>query len=110
MRTQVTTITRRVIDTLRKCGLGLVLCAMGAFVAQAQSIGGRITGIITDPAGAVIQNASVTVTNEGTGAVRRVTTDENGFYIAPELPVGFYALKVEGSNFVPATWTRVKVD
>jgi hypothetical protein len=79
-------------------------------IALAQSIGGRITGIITDPAGAVVQKASITVTNEGTGAVRRVTTGEDGFYVVPELPVGFYALKVEGANFVPATYTRVKVD
>jgi Carboxypeptidase regulatory-like domain/TonB dependent receptor len=110
MRTRVTKITRRVIGSLRTFSLGLVFCAMIASIAQAQSIGGRITGIITDPAGAVIQKANITITNEGTGAVRRVATDESGFYVVAELPVGFYALKVEGANFVPATYNRVKVD
>src|SRR5262249_11839010 len=52
----------------------------------------------------------VSVTNEGTGAQRRVTADENGLYVAPELPVGFYTLKVEGGGFAPAAMTRVKVD
>jgi len=83
---------------------------MAAAIAQAQSISGRMTGIVTDPAGAVIKGATVTATNEGTGASRRATTDENGIYVLPELPVGFYSLKVEGSNFVPATLERVKVD
>ncbi|HZF39188.1 MAG TPA: TonB-dependent receptor, partial [Blastocatellia bacterium] len=113
MRIQVTLINlinRRVINALKNCALGLVCCALAAAIAQAQSISGRITGVITDPAGAIIKNAVVTTTNEGTGAVRRATTDENGIYVVPELPVGSYALKVEGSNFVPATWTRVKVD
>jgi hypothetical protein len=83
---------------------------MAVAIAQAQSISGRMTGIVTDPAGAVISGATVTATNEGTGAARRATTDENGIYVMAELPVGFYSLKVEGSNFVPATLERVKVD
>jgi carboxypeptidase family protein/TonB-dependent receptor-like protein len=110
MRTVVILVAPRVKNALRSCGLVLVLCAMAAVVAQAQSIGGRITGAITDPAGAVIKNATVTATNEGTGAVRRATTDDNGFYVVPELPVGFYTIKVESSNFVAATYERVKVD
>ncbi|MGH9853609.1 MAG: carboxypeptidase-like regulatory domain-containing protein, partial [Blastocatellia bacterium] len=94
--------------------LALVCCAWAAAIAPAQSISGRITGTVTDQAGAVIRNAAVTVTNEGTGAQRRATADENGLYVAPELPVGFYTIKiegeVEGGGFAPATRTRVKVD
>ncbi|MGH9939392.1 MAG: TonB-dependent receptor domain-containing protein [Blastocatellia bacterium] len=94
--------------------LALVCCALAAAIAPAQSISGRITGTVTDQAGAVIRNAAVTVTNEGTGAQRRATADENGLYVAPELPVGFYTIKiegeVEGGGFAPATRTRVKVD
>jgi len=88
----------------------LVCCALAAAIAQAQSIGGNIIGVVSDPAGAVIRTATVTATNEGTGAVRRATTDENGYYVLPELVPGLYALKIEGGGFVPATWTRVKVD
>src|SRR5262247_1271232 len=110
MRTHVAFINRRVIDALKICSLVLVCCAVAAAIAQAQSIGGNITGVVSDPAGAVIRKATVTATNEGTGAARRTTTNEEGFYTMPELPVGFYALKIEGGGFVPATWTRVKVD
>lgn len=112
MSKRVTLINRRMrmIDVLRNCSLWLVCCALAAAIAPAQSIGGRITGVVTDPAGAVTPNAAVIVTNEGTGAQRRATTDDNGFYVVPELPVGFYALKVEGGGFAPATRTRVKVD
>src|SRR5262245_61240083 len=110
MRKQVGLITRRVIDALKNCGLALVCCVWAAAIAPAQSISGRITGAVIDPAGAVIRNAAVSVTNEGTGAQRRMTTDENRLYVAPELPVGFYTLKVEGGSFAPATRTSVKVD
>ena len=110
MRTHVALINRRVIDALKICSLVLVCCAVAAAIAQAQTIGGNITGVVSDPAGAVIRKATVTATNEGTGAVRRATTSEEGIYVLPEMPVGFYALKIEGGGFVPATWTRVKVD
>src|SRR5262245_60497743 len=110
MRTHVALINRRVIDALKICGLALVCCALAAAIAQAQSIGGTINGVVTDPAGAVIRKATVTATNEGTGAARRTTTNEDGFYVLPELPVGTYALKVEGGGFVATTLTRVKVD
>src|SRR5262245_11803569 len=110
MRTHVAFINLRVIDALKNCILVLVCCAVAAAIAQAQSIGGNITAVVSDPAGAVIRKATVTVTNEGTGAARRTTTNEDGFYVLPELPVGLYSLKIEGGGFVPATWTRVKVD
>jgi len=117
MKEQVTLINqkwRRVIYALKNYGLALVCCVWAAAIAPAQSISGRITGAVTDQTGAVIRNATVTVANEGTGAQRRVTTDENGNYVAPELPVGFYTVKieggVEGGGFATATMTRVKVD
>jgi hypothetical protein len=110
MRTHVALINRRVIDALKNCSLVLVCCAVAAAIAQAQAIGGKISGTVSDPAGAVIRKATVTATNEGTGAARRTTTNEDGYYVLPELAVGYYALKIEGGGFVPATWTRVKVD
>jgi hypothetical protein len=88
----------------------LACCGLPASIAPAQSISGRITGVVTDPSGAVVQDAGVTVTNEGTGGRRRSTANENGFYIIPELPVGIYTLKVENSNFTPAIRQHVKVD
>src|SRR5215510_615749 len=98
------------LATLKSCSLALSLCIVVVVNAAAQSIGGRVVGTVSDQAGALIQNAEVTVTSEGTGAQRRINTDENGFYVVPELPVGFYTLKVEGNGFAPAVKTRIKVD
>jgi hypothetical protein len=88
----------------------LFVCALASAIVPAQSISGRVVGTISDQAGAFIRNAEVTVTSEGTGAQRRATADENGFYVVPELQVGYYTLKVEGTGFAPAVRMRVKVD
>src|SRR6266511_2710430 len=109
---QVTLINwgMRVTDALKTWSLGLACCALAAAMAPAQTISGRIAGVITDQQGAAVPNAAVTVTSEGTAAVRRAKANEDGFYVAPELPVGYYTLKVEGGGFAPATLTRIKVD
>ena len=96
--------------TLKNPCLVLLVGVFAFLNASAQSIGGRVVGTISDQAGASIRNAEVTITSEGTGAQRRLTTDENGFYVIPELAIGFYVLKVEGSGFAPAIRTHIKVD
>src|SRR5215813_4427186 len=88
----------------------MICCMAATTLAAGQSISGRIAGAITDEAGAVIRNAVITVTSEGTGAQRRAMPDESGYYVVPELPVGLYNLKVEGNGFAAASRTHVKVD
>jgi len=83
---------------------------MVAATGLGQSINGRIVGTITDPNGAVVPNATVNTINEGTGAKRSVKADESGFYVIPELPVGFYTVEIAGSSFAPFTRKNVKVD
>ncbi|MBA3806411.1 MAG: carboxypeptidase regulatory-like domain-containing protein, partial [Acidobacteria bacterium] len=91
--------------------LALLLCLfIGATITHAQSINGRIVGTVTDTNGAVIPKASVIVTNEGTGAERRLEADESGTYAVAELPVGLYTVKVEAANFAPADKSHIKVD
>jgi hypothetical protein len=66
----------------------------------AQDVSGTIQGVILDPAGAVVPNAKVTVTNtDRNQVVRTFTTDSTGNYSAPVLPVGHYSLKVEATGF-----------
>jgi hypothetical protein len=60
---------------------------------------GQITGTITDPSGAAVPDASVTVTNTGTGETRNATTNEDGNYTIPNLGVGTYRLTVTKSGF-----------
>src|SRR5262249_53324044 len=62
---------------------------------------GSIFGTVTDQRGAVVGGANVTVTNPGTRLNRTVTTDGNGSYIFPVLPVGVYDMTVEAQGFKP---------
>jgi hypothetical protein len=65
---------------------------------SAQSTGG-IQGQVTDPSGASVAGATVTVKNEGTGEQRTTVTDASGLYLVPSLPVGGYNVAVKASGF-----------
>jgi Carboxypeptidase regulatory-like domain len=71
-----------------------------ASLAAAQSITtGEITGTVTDPSGAVIAGATVTLTSPGTGSVRTDSTDVSGVYRFPLLQPGDYILKIVSAGF-----------
>lgn len=70
----------------------------------AQTTFGSITGVVTDPSGAVVPGAKVSVTNEEQGIVRRVDTGKAGTFNVPNLNVGAYRLRVSESGF--ATYER----
>jgi hypothetical protein len=63
---------------------------------------GEITGRVTDPSGAVIPGASVTLTNVNTSAVRNVVTTEAGAYTFPSIAPGSYRLRTELPGFKTA--------
>src|SRR5882672_255166 len=77
----------------------LIAVVMLAAPVGAQVPTGTIVGTVTDPAGAVIQNATVTVTNKNTGASRVIQTTESGAFSAPSLSPGTYELRVEMLGF-----------
>jgi len=86
------------------CGVVvLVFCAALGVCGQATS--GRISGTVTDSSGAVIPNATVTVTNNATNLVRTTQTDDSGFYTVTNLPVGTYSVQVERTGFKKANQT-----
>ncbi len=68
-------------------------------VATAQTETGSIGGFVKDPSGGVVPKAKVTLTNEGTGAVQTLTTDNAGYYVAPDLPPGVYTMSAEAPGF-----------
>ena len=66
---------------------------------SAQQITGSIRGTVSDPTGAVVQNANVIAKQVETGLTRTATTDRAGNYLLLELPVGHYRLEVAAGGF-----------
>src|SRR5512135_1996588 len=80
----------------------LALCPL-LLISSVPSAGqvqnGQFTGVVTDPTGAVIAGATVTVKNLDTGLTLTTTSNESGLYTARELSVGRYSITVEASGF-----------
>jgi hypothetical protein len=75
--------------------------------ANAQTDLANIVGTVTDSTGAAVPNCQVEIKNTDTSAIRNVTTDANGFYSAPSLTVGSYAITAAAPNFKKSTQTAV---
>src|SRR5215208_6337360 len=87
--------------------LAALLFAMSA-TAFAQLETGQITGRVTDPNGAVVPGAAVTVKSVETGAERAATSDAEGAYTVTNLQPGLYDVAVQAQNFARST-QRVQV-
>ena len=82
----------------------LLLFALSIFAwpqasAQSGSSTGTVRGTVTDPQGALVPNATVTVTNQGTGIARTATTGADGVYQIPTLNPGAYSVAVAAPGF-----------
>jgi len=71
----------------------------GALLSLAQTSTTSLRGTVTDPKGAVVAGAVVTITNSATGFSRTVKTDGQGFYQFLEVPPASYALSIEAAGF-----------
>ena len=87
--------------SLSKCFLllAIFICGFYQVNAQSQAINGQIEGVVSDSNGSAVANASVTVRNIETGSERTLTTDSNGVYRAPLLPLGTYRITIQAANF-----------
>ncbi|HTX42521.1 MAG TPA: TonB-dependent receptor [Acidobacteriaceae bacterium] len=96
---------RRAASLARSMGLAMVaiLCLMMSGRAWAQFDTGTIAGAVTDPSGAVVPNAAITITNEGTGIQTRLHTDGAGNFVASAMPFGHYVVTAEAAGFANAT-------
>ena len=83
--------------------LSLLLVAGSSVSLFGQTDTARLIGTITDPSGAVIPNAAVTVTNTGTGRAVTIQTSGSGEYTVTALSAGKYHIEVKASGFKTST-------
>jgi hypothetical protein len=91
----------------------IVLAAVIVFLAArglAQATAGSIEGAITDPSGAVVSSANITIANLDTGAVFRTTSNGSGNYVVTPLTVGRYSVAVEARGFTREVSTNIVVN
>src|SRR6185369_5782694 len=93
----------------KRLSLFLVLTVLSIPFLIAYAAGGRIEGKITDPKGAAVANAAVTVTNEATKQEFTATTDSQGRYKVEGLPAGIYTVRVAVKGFNEGQRGDVKV-
>ena len=77
--------------------------------STAQVDRGGIVGVVTDPAGAVVAGAQVTVTSLETNQSTTVATDDQGNYAVKLLRIGMYSVSVEKAGFQKAVEASVDV-
>jgi hypothetical protein len=90
--------TAQHVTTLRHL-ICAVLVVFSSLNVAAQQITGSIRGTVSDPSGAVVQDASVSAKQTETGLTRTAVTDHAGAYVLLELPVGHYQLQGEAKGF-----------
>ena len=86
---------------------GMALAFSG--IAVAQQATGVITGAITDPSGAAVASATVTVTDIDRGTSLKMQTSTDGLYNFPRLPIGKYQVRVEANGFQTAVRSNVEL-
>src|SRR5882724_9779703 len=94
-------------NMLRAAVFTSVLVLSATFL-QAQATG-SLSGTVTDKAGAVVPNAKVTVSSQGTGVVRESVTDGAGHYLVPLLPVADFTIQVESQGFQTALQKDIRL-
>ncbi|MBV8050134.1 MAG: carboxypeptidase regulatory-like domain-containing protein, partial [Acidobacteriaceae bacterium] len=88
----------------------LVTIVLMTTALRAQTFRGTILGTVTDPSGAVVPGAKVTIKNVNTGLERTTQTSADGSYAVTELPIGAYSVTVSQSGFQTAITNSVPVD
>ena len=88
--------------TTKRCFLivlAVVFLMMETLSAHAQAVYGSLYGTVTDPTGAVVSSATVTVTDVQKGTVQTVTTNASGNWTVDHLIPDTYTVKVDAANF-----------
>jgi carboxypeptidase family protein/TonB-dependent receptor-like protein len=94
----------------RRCVVFAVVATLLRSPVALAQVSGSISGTIKDSSGGVVPGVTVTATNVAVATQFSVTTDAQGFYSLPKLPVGRYDLLIQIEGFKPQKRTNVGVD
>ena len=72
------------------------------FAAPALAQEATVLGTVTDPTGASVPNAAIVITETETGVTRNLTSNSDGQYVAPDLHIGHYTVRVTATGFKAA--------
>ncbi len=103
-------MTKKFYRRVNQFARTLCLVLACALVAQAQVTTGNVRGTVTDPQGAVVPNAKVTITKKSNNDTKTAQTSDEGVFQFNNLLVGEdYTVSVEAPNFKTLTLTEVRV-
>ncbi len=90
----------------------ILLVALFSFslTVAAQTSRGTVSGVVTDPSGAVVSGASITLTSAATGLSRTSTSNDEGFYRFDAVDLGTYSVNITASGFGALTKTNITVN
>src|SRR5690242_10735477 len=89
--------------------LGVLGLVAGSPLSFGQIVNASLTGLVTDPTGAVIPDAGITATDVQTGMATRTTTDASGTYSFLSLRPSTYIVAVEKAGFKSTVLTGFKL-
>src|SRR5690349_7832135 len=101
---------------MRLLGLAVAFIFLTSLTLFSQEA--TIVGTVSDTTGAVLPNVTIALTNLDTGITRTIKTNDSGEYVVPDLHIGRYTVKAEGTGFsssektglVLAVGDRLRVD
>jgi hypothetical protein len=97
------------------CGFARCFVLAAAFAlpcafAQTEAINGSVRGRIVDPASAAVAKAKVNAANTATGFSRELLTNDDGYFVLPNLPLGTYTVTVRKEGFETRRHTDIVLD
>src|SRR5262245_50887422 len=89
----------------------LILNFIGGWhhIVQAQTNTATLSGTVADNSGAIVANASITVSNVATGLKRQTTSNAEGLFTVPLLPPGTYSLRAQRDGFSPVEINNIEL-
>jgi hypothetical protein len=94
----------------RRIARALLFSLALPLAAAAQLYTGSVTGVVTDPSGASVPGAKVTLIDQNKGFAFKAETDSSGRYLFRSIAPGNYNLTIEAANFQKETLDSIKLD